>query len=368
MALAVASCFVSGAARANPTGPTVTSGSASFQQSGSVLSITNSPNAIINWRSFSIDRGELTRFIQQSPSSAVLNRVTGVNPSTILGTLQSNGRVFLINPNGIVFGAGSQVNVAGLVASSLNISDADFISGRLRFYATQGAGNVVNQGEIRAASGGQVVLIAPNVENSGVIHTPKGEVILAAGRTAELVDTANPDLRVQIVAPDNQAVNIGQIVAEAGRVSIYGTAIRNSGTISANSVVRGENGEILLKAKRDVTLEKESVITASGPTAGRITIQAEGGSAQIAGRVEANATTPPLQGGVAQGAGEIGGTITIRAQRDVTVDAQAIVTANGPGGGGTVTIQAASGTARVAGRIEARAIPVTSSGTLPLPS
>jgi filamentous hemagglutinin family protein len=95
--------------------------------------VTNSPNSIINWQSFSIGANEITRFTQQSAASAVLNRVTGtagrIDPSVILGALQSNGRVFLLNPSGIVFGAGAQVDVAGLVASSLNLSNADFLGG-----------------------------------------------------------------------------------------------------------------------------------------------------------------------------------------------------------------------------------------------
>src|SRR3954468_7862035 len=145
IALAVASCFASGAALANPTGPTVKNGTVIFQQSGNVLQITNSPNAIINWQGFSIGQNEVTRFVQQSQASAVLNRVVGANPTAILGALQSNGRVFLINPNGIVFGAGATIDVAGLIASTLNLTDGDFIAGRLRFGATPGAGNLVNE-------------------------------------------------------------------------------------------------------------------------------------------------------------------------------------------------------------------------------
>jgi filamentous hemagglutinin family protein len=343
VALAVASCFASVPAFGNPSGGQVKSGSATFQQSGNVLQITNSPNAIIHWQGFSIGQGEVTRFVQQSGASAVLNRVVGANPSSILGTLQSNGRVFLINPNGIVFGAGATVDVAGLVASTLNLTDADFIAGRLRFGAQPGAGNIVNEGAITTASGGQVYLIAPNVANSGVITSPKGEVVIAAGRTVEMADARTPLLRVEVSAPENEAVNVGKVLADGGRVSVYGTVIRNKGEIRANTLVRGENGEILLKAKRDVSLEKESVITASGASAGKITIEAEAGNAQVAGKVEANATA---------GAG---GTIQVQAQRDITVDAQALVTANGSSGG-QVTIQSAQGTAKIAGRIEANAI------------
>src|ERR1700752_3387897 len=114
ISLAVASCFTTSTALANPTGANVVRGTAAIHQAGNLLQITNSPNAILNWQQFSIGAGETTRFIQQSPASAVLNRVVGGDPSRILGMLESNGRVFLINPNGIVFGAGSRVDVAGL--------------------------------------------------------------------------------------------------------------------------------------------------------------------------------------------------------------------------------------------------------------
>ena len=144
--LAVAAAFGTELAHAAPTAPVVVNGQVGFAQQGKTLAITNTPGAIINWRSFSIAKDETTRFIQQSAASTVLNRVVGVDPSQILGALQSNGRVFLINPNGIVFGAGAQIDVGGLVASSLNLSNQDFQAGRLRFTDTPGAGKVVNQG------------------------------------------------------------------------------------------------------------------------------------------------------------------------------------------------------------------------------
>ena len=141
LTLAVAACFNTTTTQANPTNPVVTNGAAQFTTAGNLLTVTNTPNAIINWQSFSIGAGEITKFVQQSASSAVLNRVVGQDPSAILGALQSNGRVLLVNPNGVVFGAGSQINVAGLVASSLNLSNDDFLAGRMRF--TEGLGQVV---------------------------------------------------------------------------------------------------------------------------------------------------------------------------------------------------------------------------------
>src|SRR5206468_5653742 len=148
-------------------------------------------------------------------SSAVLNRVTTQNPSVILGSLVSNGRVFLINPNGIAFGQGAMINVAGLAASTLNISDADFAAGRMRFAGTGLEGSLTNAGTIRTPDGGHVYLIAPNVRNeaSGVITSPKGEVVIAAGKTVELVNAQTPDIRVEYTAPASEAVNAGQIVA-----------------------------------------------------------------------------------------------------------------------------------------------------------
>ncbi len=265
LALAVAACF-SGAALANPTNPTVVHGTASFQQAGNILNITNSANAIINWGSFSISVGELTRFIQPSALSAVLNRVTGQDPSVILGALQSNGRVFLINPNGILFGAGSQVDVAGLVASTLNLSNDDFLNNRMRFTDGAGAGSVVNQGQI---TGGSVYLVGNAVTNNGLITSPNGEVVLAAGNSVELVNPGTPNLRVEVVAGDNEARNLGTISAEAGRIGIYAGLIRNSGTLNASSAV-AEGGRILLKAKKDITLESTSVIDASGRGGGEI--------------------------------------------------------------------------------------------------
>lgn len=262
--LALVSCFATSCALANPSGPSVISGNAIFNQQGNLLSITNSPNAILNWRYFSIGANEITRFNQQSAASAILNRVVGVDPSIILGTMQSNGRVFLINSNGILFGAGARIDVAGLVASTLNLSDIDFLAGRLRFTDTPGAGGIHNQGAITTPTGGQVYLIAPNVQNSGIITSPRGEVILAAGKSVELVDPGTPNLSVKITAPATEALNVGNIIAHSGKIGIYAGLITNSGTIEADGVVVGQNGEIQLRATGTVTLEAGSVISASG--------------------------------------------------------------------------------------------------------
>lgn len=264
-----------GSAVASPSNPTVVNGQVTFSQQGNVFTITNSPNAIINWSSFSIGAGEMVRFIQQNSSSAVLNRITGQDPTRIMGALQSNGRVFLINPNGIMFGAGSQVNVAGLVASTLAISNSDFLAGKNKFTAGDVAGAVSNLGAITTPSGGQVYLIAPDVSNSGIITSPKGDVVLAAGRSVQLADSTNPDMQVVVSAPTDRALNLGEVIAQGGKVGIYGALINQRGRLNANSAVLGENGKIILKASGTTLLEAGSVTSATG--AGK------GGEVQVLG-------------------------------------------------------------------------------------
>ncbi|WP_231949325.1 two-partner secretion domain-containing protein [Herminiimonas arsenitoxidans] len=265
-----------GSAVASPANPTVVNGQVTFSQNGNVFTITNSPSAIINWASFSINAGEMVRFLQQNSSSSVLNRITGQDPSRIMGALESNGRVFLINPNGIMFGAGSQVNVAGLVASTLAISNSDFLAGKNKFTAGDVAGAVSNLGAITTPSGGQVYLIAPDVTNSGIITSPKGDVVLAAGRSVQLADSSNPDMQVVVSAPTDKALNLGEIIAQGGKIGIYGALINQRGKLNANSAVVGENGKIILKASGTTLLEAGSTTTATGAgTGGEVQVLGE---------------------------------------------------------------------------------------------
>lgn len=327
LALAVAACFAGNGALGNPTNPAVVHGAASFSNpAANILNVqTMTPRTIINWGSFSISAGEITRFMQPSALAAVLNRVgAGASPSQILGTLSSNGRVFLINPNGITFGAGSQVDVAGLVASTLNLTNEDFLAGRMRFAETPGAGALTNAGIISTAPGGNVYLVAPDVRNSGLITSPQGEVILAAGSSVELVNPGTPNLRVEINAPDNAARNLGAIVADAGRVGIYAGLIEQKGEIRADAAVAGEGGRILLKATRSATLDAGSITSARGESGGAIEVNA-GDTTLVAGTIDVRGTN---------GAG---GTVHLLGDK-VGVHGDARVDASGDTGGGTVLI------------------------------
>ena len=316
-------CAIAAGAFANPTGMQVVAGQVTAATSGNSLLITNSPGAIINWQSFSIMPGELTRFIQQSSASSVLNRITGQDPSQILGALQSNGKVFLINPNGIVFGVGSQVDVSGLVASSLGLSNADFLAGKLKFSGSAAAGSVTNSGGITTPSGGQVYLIAPNVTNSGLITSPSGDVLLAAGYSVDLADSNDPDMRVVLSAPGDQALNVGKVIADSGKVGVYGALVSQLGLVSANTAVAGENGKIVFKASDTTLLGAGSVTTAQGLGAGQ-------GAATALGAASAQGV------GTGQGSGT-GGEIQVLGNR-VGLTGNAVVDASGPSGGGTVLI------------------------------
>jgi filamentous hemagglutinin family protein len=317
--------FSAGAVFALPAGQQVVNGQAAFNIQSGNLTITNSPNAIINWQGFSINNNEAVRFIQQSSTSAVLNRVIGQDPSRILGLLQSNGRVFLINPNGILFGQGARIDVNGLVASTLNISNQDFLAGKYNFTAGAVAGSIQNQGTIATPEGGNVYLIAPDIANSGIINSPKGDVILAAGHSVNLVDSIHPDIAVVVSAPENTAVNLGEILAQSGKVGIYGGLISQRGLVNADSAVVGENGRILLKASKDVTLDAGSTTSANGPQGGQITIQSQSGRTLVSGTV--TATGNDGKGGDVQILGN---------QVGLTDNAQ--IDASGKSGGGIVLI------------------------------
>jgi filamentous hemagglutinin family protein len=288
--VALACVFAAEEVQANGTNPTVVAGQASFSTQGSRLSITNSPGTIVNWQGFSIGPGETTRIIQQNAASSILNRVIGPDPSVILGTLISNGRVFLINPSGILVGQGARIDVAGLVASTLNLSNQDFFAGRLNFTSNPLAGRVEIQGSITAPSGGSVYLVRANVRNSGIINSPQGDVILAAGQSVKIFDSSTPGVRVEFTASDNTAVNLREILAQSGQVGIYGAALRNSGVINADQVVRDAGGKIVLRAKQDVTLDAASRLSANGEQGGTIMVQSDAGTTLASGTIEAKGT------------------------------------------------------------------------------
>jgi filamentous hemagglutinin family protein len=240
-------------AQSLPTGGSVSSGKATVSAGSKTLTVNQtSQNVALNWQTFSIGKDNAVVFVQPNSNSVALNRVLGADPSVILGSLTANGKVFLVNPNGILFGKGANVNVGGLVASTLGISDADFMSGRYAFSGSGGA--VLNQGSINA-DGGYVALLGASVSNQGLIQANLGTVALAAGEAVTL-DVAGDGLLN--VAINKGAVNAlvengGVLRADGGRVmmtaqaagALLRTVVNNSGIIEARTL-ENRNGTIML--------------------------------------------------------------------------------------------------------------------------
>ena len=175
---------------AGPEGANVVGGAATITgQGGPAVTVNQSTqNAIINWHTFNIGRGESVTFQQPNSGSVALNRVTGgLGPSEILGSLTANGRIFLINRDGILFGPGAVINTTGFLASTNDIRNADFMAGRYNFNIPgRPDASIVNHGRITATSGGFAALVAPGVRNTGTITATLGTVALASGNSFTL--------------------------------------------------------------------------------------------------------------------------------------------------------------------------------------
>lgn len=232
-------------AYALPTGGQVAAGNATIAQAPGVTTVTQaSQKAVINWQSFSIGQGEAVQFAQPNSQSVALNRVIGADPSSILGRLSANGKVFLVNPNGILFGSNAQVNVAGLVGSTLDISDANFMAGRYVFSGSSSR-SVRNQGSL-IADGGYVALLGAEVSNNGLISARLGSVALAGGQAVTLDMAGDQLLNIAIDQGAMNAVvqNGGLIQADGGHVILttqaagllLKTAVNNTGRIEAKSI------------------------------------------------------------------------------------------------------------------------------------
>ena len=319
-------CFLFSVAtgHALPEGPVVRHGTAAFSHPDpATLTISNSPRAIINWQQFSILQKEHTRFLQQSAQSAVLNRVVGPDASQILGQLWSNGRVFLINPHGMVIGPDAVIDTNGFVAATLNITDADFIAGRLRFAGDASSGAIDNQGFITAGKDGDVLLLAPNIVNSGAIRTEGGDLLLAAGEAVTITSLDLKGVHFEVQAPDNAVVNLGKLLADGGVAGIFAGTIRQNGAVSADSVGTDAAGNVVFMAAGSI--RQTGSVSADGPSGGRVVMESRAGVTDVSGRVSA------------RGAKEGGGEIRILG-RSVALTGAAVIDASGETGGGRVLV------------------------------
>src|SRR5450830_1143204 len=285
-----------------PTGGTIGYGNATITQNGNTLNINQtSQQAIGSFTTFSIGSNAVVDISQPNAAAAFLARVTGSDPSLIYGLLKSNGTVALINQNGILVGPTGVVDVARFIASTLNVSDSDFLAGRLTFNNGATAGDVENQGTIKTASGGSVYLIGSNVTNSGVIQSPNGEILLAAGQTVQLVDTATPGVSVNVTGTAGSVTNLGTISAAAGRIGIAAGLINNSGNINASSVVN-DGGRIFLRASQNLTTTATSRIAADGANKGGSVVLYSDKVAYLDGDISAQGA--PGKGGYVETSGK----------------------------------------------------------------
>jgi trimeric autotransporter adhesin len=186
LALAGAAIAVWGLAQATPTGAQITSGSGSVSQSGNTTTIQQSSSDLfLSWQSFNVSASEVVNFVQPSSSAIAVNRILGNSGSQIFGHLNAIGQVWLINPNGMLFGKGAQINVGGLTATTLDVNDVA-LGANVRELTGSGTGSIVNEGAISATEGGYVALVGNQVENFGVIRAQLGTVALGAGSTETL--------------------------------------------------------------------------------------------------------------------------------------------------------------------------------------
>ncbi|NNH01044.1 YDG domain-containing protein [Acinetobacter sp. ANC 5414] len=241
-----------------PTGAQINSGSAQFSQAGNTLNIDqNSQNLSTNWNSFNIGQNATVNFNQPNQSSTAINHVLDSNASQIMGRLNANGQVFLLNPNGVVFSKTAQVNIGGLVASTLNLTDADIQNGKFTLKGDpNNTASIENHGTIHTANGGTVALIAPNVKNIGSIVTPNGTTHLTSASqvTLALQDGSLTQYQVNEGVLKGLVDNDGAIIAENGAIYLTAKAkdqlskavVNHTGLLEANRVSQNAKGEIIL--------------------------------------------------------------------------------------------------------------------------
>lgn len=241
-----------------PEGEKVVSGNVAFSRPDSQTVVITAPDkSIINYKSFDIAKNETAQFVQPKPTSVVLNRVVGGDPSKILGALRSNGKVFLVNPNGIYFGPNCEVSTGALIASTLDIEDKDFKQGKFRFHLNDAAkkSQIVNMGTLTASAEGQVILLAPHIHNEGIISAHAGKISLLSAETVTLDFTGDGLMTFAVEGELESAIieHLGKISAPQGEVylnlktadHLIKSVVNLKGLADGNKIVK-ENGVIRL--------------------------------------------------------------------------------------------------------------------------
>ena len=321
--LPAASLFLSlnpGVAFAGPEGGQVAAGQGVISTPNSTTTVINqqSHNLAVDWNSFNVKANELVQFNQPSAKASALNRIHDQNPSQIFGSINANGNVLLVNPNGVFFSPTASVNVNSLIASGLDIKTQDFMEGRLDFNGVDGTGGmVVNQGILQAATGGSITLVGKAVSNEGVILATAGQVNLVAGKQV-IIDFDGDGLMQFAVAKevlsnaqslDAAVSNTGEISADGGSVLLKGSAakdvfskvVNNEGIIKAGRV-ENKGGQIRLVAMgAGSSVINTGTLNVSGTNGDGGTIQLQSDDTTIvSGNSVIDASSSDAKGGTVQ--------------------------------------------------------------------
>lgn len=307
-----------------PTNPDVVAGDVAFSvQDQNTMVIEAADHSIIHYKSFNVAEHEMVRFVQPSDSAAVLNRVTGGGGSEILGKIESNGKVFLVNSEGVFFGRNAEVNIGSLIASTLDIANEDFLGGRYEFALAEGpsVGSVVNLGTIIAQGNGSVALISPTVQNEGAILVQTGKVVLASSERVTLDFEGNGAMQFAVDGALEKALieQAGTIHAQNGQVHLALGQVRDAvrGVINIEGV---EVGSTLVQENGVIRL-----LSASAITANEVAVTArEGSYVEVSGMIDASS------------ADAVGGNVYVFGDNVVLPDAR--INASGNLGGGIILV------------------------------
>lgn len=290
-------------AHALPTGQNIVAGQGNITTNGQNMTVNQQSDKLITqWDAFNVGRDESLTFKQPGRSSVALNRVMGVNGSDIQGKIDANGKVFIVNPNGVIFGKTAQVNVGGLVASTRDISNADFLAGKNRFVGTSQA-EVRNEGTLNAAQAGSIALLGAQVNNQGVILAQMGSIALGAGDDITLnFDGDNLlNLKVDGAAAKALVQNGGLLKADGGQVlmtartagDMLQTVVNNQGTIEATTL-NNQAGRIVLDGGERGVVNVAGRLDASANAGNGGTIETRG--ARVAVQTATQITTRATAG------------------------------------------------------------------------
>ncbi len=301
---ALAIAFGSTSSFADPAGAAVAAGQVSISAVSGVTTIHQiSDRAVVNWQSFNVNAGEAVKFIQPSSTAAILNRVTGGSVSNINGLVEGNGRVYLINPNGIVVGANGVVNVnGGFVASTKSLADSAFMSGGALVFTGESTGSIQILGKVQSAQG-DVILIAPKIAIEKTGSLIAGQTIkLVAANEVELsngkftvkpkagdagqltIEGALEAAKVQLAANNN---NLGALaINTTGTIRATGTQINPDGSVSI--IATGDGGNIHISG--NIRSEK------GDGNGGAVTVLADN-AIRVSGTIDANSTDAAKKGG-----------------------------------------------------------------------